>query len=532
MPATLSAHDRRNAITAAALVLAAMLASAGAARANNCATFATWAEGDVKITSAERVEAGVKPPPPVMPTMAPVGGQPAHCKLAGVIEKEIRFELLLPDNWNGGFVMGGGGGFVGTVQNSAQTSMMHGGTALERGYATAGTDTGHQAMGTDASWALDNPEREVNFGHRAVHLTAEASKAIVKRYYGRDAERSYFVGCSRGGGQGMMESQRYPDDFDGIVSGAPAYSWPAMGAAFLQTQQKMYPDPAKLDAPVITNANRALLANAILAECDQLDGVADRLLDDPRRCAFDPAKLPRCAKEEGPECVTEQQLAAIQEIYEGPRVDGKQVHPGFPLGGENDFGGWDMWITGRANALGPGQPDLHFAFGTNMFKYLVYDDAKWDYSKYEFANWDHDTARAAEILNATDTDLGPYAKSGGKLILWNGWSDSAISALGTIAYYDGVLAKDAQARDYARLFLLPGVLHCAGGPGPDRVDWLGAMVDWVEKGKAPDQLIASRADGNGKVMLSRPVCPYPLVAIYDGKGDTSVAESFACGNRP
>ena len=174
-----------------------------------------------------------------------------------------------------------------------------------------------------------------------------------------------------------MESQRYPDDFDGIVGGAPAYNWPGIGAGFLQTQQKIYPDPANLSSPVITNANRALLQKEILAACDQLDGVEDRLVDDPRRCKFDPASLPRCANEQGgDDCVTEAQLAAIQEIYEGPIVDGKRVHAGFPFGGENDFGGWDMWITGRANALGPGQPNLHMAFGTNMFKYIIYDDPK------------------------------------------------------------------------------------------------------------------------------------------------------------
>jgi feruloyl esterase len=502
------------------------------ADANDCPKLGSYDAGGVRVGKAERVEAGAtKPADPQAGPLQSAGKQPAHCRVVGTIEKEIQFELLLPDDWNGRFVMGGGGGFVGSIQNTAQTSMMHGGTALERGYATAGTDTGHVGMGTDASWALDNPERELNFGHRAVHLVAEASKAIVKRYYGRDAERSYFIGCSRGGGQGMMESQRYPDDFDGIVSGAPAYQWPGIGAGFLQTQQKIYPDPAKLDTPVITNANRALLAREIKAKCDALDGVADGVLDDPRRCSFDPASLPRCKGAEGPECLTEPQLAAIQEIYQGPDVGGKNVHPGFPLGGENDFGGWDMWITGRANAVGPGNPNLHYAFGTNMFKYLVYDDAKWDYSKYDFDGFDEDTARAREILNATDPDLSAFDRSGGKLILWQGWSDSAITALGTIQYYDGVLAHDAGARDHARLFMMPGVLHCAGGPGPDRVDWLQAVQDWVEKGTAPDRVLASKVDGSGKVLRTRPLCPYPQVAVWDGKGSTDDAGSFACGER-
>jgi feruloyl esterase len=166
-----------------------------------------------------------------------------------------------------------------------------------------------------------------------------------------------------------------------------------------------------------------------------------------------------------------------------------------------------------------------------MFKYLIYDDAAWDYSKYDFADWDEDTKRAAEILNATDIDLSKFKQSNGKLILWNGWSDSAITALGTIGYYDWMAAKDPAAKDYARLFLLPGVLHCAGGPGPDKVDWLDAISDWVEEGKAPDRLLASKTDGNGRTILTRPLCPYPQVAVWDGKGDTSKAESFACGTR-
>ena len=230
--------------------------------------------------------------------------------------------------------------------------------------------------------------------------------------------------------------------------------------------------------------------------------------------------------------MTEAQLEAIQEVYEGPIVNGKRVHAGFPFGGENDFGGWDTWITGRPNAFGPGQPSLHMAFGTNMFKYIIYDDPKWDYSKYQFANFEQDTARAAEILNATDIDLTKFQESKGKLILWNGWSDSAITALGTIGYYEWMAAKDKEEVDgYARLFLLPGVLHCAGGPGPDKVDWLTAISDWVEKDTAPERLLASRTDGNGKTILTRPLCPYPEVAIYDGKGSPSVAESFACGSR-
>ncbi|MDX1382711.1 MAG: tannase/feruloyl esterase family alpha/beta hydrolase, partial [Thermoanaerobaculia bacterium] len=241
----------------AVAALAVSGAAAGLDPALSCADLDGFTAGSFRITEA--VE-------------KPAQTQPAHCRVDGVIEDEIRFQLLLPDDWNGRFFMGGGGGFVGSVQNLAQ-SPLFGDTALQRGYATAGTDTGHQASGTSASWALDNEERELNFGYRAVHLTAETSKSIIRHYYGRDSEYDYFIGCSRGGGQAMMESQRYPDDFDGIVAGAPAYDWPGIGAQFLQNQQAIYPDAGNLAEPVITRDNQALLERAIGERCDAIDGV-------------------------------------------------------------------------------------------------------------------------------------------------------------------------------------------------------------------------------------------------------------------
>ena len=226
---------------------------------------------------------------------------PAHCRVRGTIDEEIRFELLLPleADWNGRFVMGGGGGFVGSVQNQAM-GLAGRESPLARGFATAGTDTGHQGSGIDATWALDREDREVNFGHRAVHVTAEAAKTIVRLHYGRDIAFSYFLGCSRGGGQGMMAAQRYPDDFDGIVAGAPAFDWPGVGLAFLQTQQALYPDPTDLSAPVVTPEVRRLLEAAILEACDADDGIEDGILTDPRSCDFRPSDLPRCV-EGGPE---------------------------------------------------------------------------------------------------------------------------------------------------------------------------------------------------------------------------------------
>jgi feruloyl esterase len=232
-----------------------------------------------------------------------------HCKVAGVIGPEIQFELRLPDEWNGKFVMGGGGGFVGSVVN---TALPYG--ALQSGYATVGTDTGHQGHPRDASWALNNMERIVNFGHQAVHRTAVTAKALIKEYYGQDIVKSYFIGCSRGGGQALMEAQRYPDDFDGIVAGAPAQYWTdGLGAGTTVINQAMYPDPNDLQQAVIGPEQQELIASAILSRCDRLDGIEDGILNDPRQCDFDVSTL-ICETGETEGCLTQMQLNAVKTM--------------------------------------------------------------------------------------------------------------------------------------------------------------------------------------------------------------------------
>lgn len=459
-------------------------------------------------------------------------GLPPHCRVDGQIDTEINFELLLPDDWNGRFMMGGGGGYVGTVQNSA-LSYGAGPGALERGYATVGTDTGHIGNGVEAGWALDDDERQLNFGHRAVHVTTEAARSIIRHYYGRAEEYSYFVGCSRGGGQGMMASQRYPDDFDGIVAGAPAYHWTAFTAGFVQNQQAVFPDASDLSTPVVTSDNRALTAASILEACDHTDGVRDGVLNDPRTCNFMPDTLLRCEGEvAGSDCVTRDQLAAIKVIYDGPMSNGERIFHGFPFGGENDPGGWDTWIVGSADGPQLEVPNLHYGFGTELYKYFVFDDPDWDYTSYDFSTWAQDVAETAALLDATDTDLGRFRDLGGKIIFWTGWSDPALTALGAIDYYErvetGETAGEVEVREYARLFMLPGVLHCGGGPGPDSVDWLTAIEDWVERATPPGRLLAAKLGETGEPVLTRPVCPYPEVAVYDGSGPTGDAASFRC----
>ncbi|MFT4519318.1 MAG: hypothetical protein ACI9JM_001714 [Halioglobus sp.] len=462
----------------------------------------------------------------------------SHCKIDGVIDTEIHFELLLPDNWNGKFVMGGGGGFVGAIANMA---VFYG--ALQSGYATVGTDTGHAAHSRDASWALDNPQRIENFGHRAVHQTAVVAKALLRSHYGRASARNYFLGCSRGGGQALMEAQRYPADFDGIVAGAPAYNWTiGIGANATQINRAMFPDPEQLDEAVIRPQDQALISAAYLAQCDSLDGIEDGILADPRDCPFDIQTL-LCADSSATQCLTKQQINAMQVIYEGPSNDAGALFPGFPLGGEISEQGMGQWLTGGLKHISvedgetdadghrvPLTPNFSFGFGNGIMKYLIFNDAQWDYSRYDYNQIYPDTREAESILNATDPNLDTFRKGGGKLLMYHGWSDRALSALATIDYYDQVLQHDAAAEQDVKLYLLPGVDHCFGGQGPSLINYLTAIDHWVESGEQPGPLQAQWLQWDFLPSGSRLVCPYPQKSVYSGIGDTREASSFSCSN--
>jgi feruloyl esterase len=439
---------------------------------------------DVTILAVEaKTHDTVKDPSqPWMPTV--IISKP-FCRVLGRVSKEINFELLMPQESNGRFLMSGGGGFVGSIQNGYKDK-------VNEGYATAGTDAGHKG-GTDAKWAYNNMERQLNFGRLAVHRTAVACKAIMQNYYCAAAPtKSYFAGCSRGGGQAMIEAQYYPEDFDGIVVGAPAFGWPAIAAKGIYDSQLNYPDPKSLK-PIVTNDNLKLLQSEVLKQCDQLDGSVDKIIDDPRKCKFDFSKLPVCSDGKGSAtCLTKEQLAAIKAVYSPLVIEGKQVYPGFPFGAEAEIGSWDMWITGTSPYFANTQ-SLEYMFSTNIFKYLVFNDSTWDYSKYDFKNFGAQTSYASSYLDATSTNYSDFKKRNGKIIFYHGWNDPALSAFATIEHYEGVLKADKDAMSYARLFLLPGMLHCEGGPGCDQVDWIALIVDWVEKGKAPDKIVAAKS---------------------------------------
>jgi len=481
------------------LLAAVLLSGVVPADHGDCAQLAQLKLPDIRITEAVAAPAGTG------------AITVAHCRVTGVIGTEIKFALLMPDAWNHKFLMGGGGGFVGNVQNQAQF-------VVNAGYATAGTDTGHTGGITDASWALNNLERQVNFGYLAVHRTAEASKAILRSYYGSPQTRAYFSGCSNGGRQALMEAQRFPDDFDGIVAGAPAADFTGIGAQFIKDVRAQFPDPKNL-TPLLSAETMQSVSAQILDKCDALDGVKDGVMEDPRRCKVDVSTIIG---------LSAAQTAALKTIYAPTHAGSETVFPGQPFGGEGEMAGWPTWISGAPARPGqPVAPSLRFGFGTQLFKYLVFNDPDWDYTKYDLSTWRKDTARTASFLNATTPDLDAFKAKGHKLLLWHGWSDAGLSPLGTVAYYERVQARDPKLDEYVKMFLLPGVLHCAGGAGPDNVDWAAAIDAWVEGGTAPTQVLARKGSG-AAVTRTRPLCAYPQHAVYTGTGSTDQAENFVC----
>jgi len=496
-------------------LLALLLGGQPAAQQSPCAALSTLHLPDVKITEAVAVAANGPAPVPA----SPLGPAPTitvpYCKVNGTVGREIRFTLLLPDQWNRKFMMGGGGGFVEGIDNQSITS-------VNNGYATAGTDTGHQGRTVEAAWALDNIERQLNFGHAAIHRVAEVSKAIIRARYTAAPSRSYFNGCSNGGRQALMEAQRYPDDFDGIVGGAPAYDFTGIAVQFIKDIQAAFPDKESLSKPLFPNDILKSIETQIVAKCDALDGVTDGLMEDPRRCTIDVNALTG---------ITDQQKKALLVIYGEKKLpDGSVAYPPQPVGGEGDAAlGWPLWINGVNPLLQLAYkiPSLRFGFGTHFMKFFVFNDPEWDYLKYDFANYRRDSKLAGSMLNATDPNLDAFKTRGGKLVLYHGWSDAALSALATTKYYEQVQARDKSSMDYARLFMLPGVAHCAGGAGPDRVDWYSVIDDWVDKGKAPERIVASKVV-SGKTTRTRPLCAYPMHAVYKGQGSIDDESNFVC----
>jgi len=501
-----------------------LLSAAPILSAATCESLATLALPHTTIAAAESHAAG------------DFGEQhhlPAFCRVTGSLkpsaDSDIRFEVWLPAaNWNGKFQGVGNGGFAGDLNTGGLAD------ALRHNYASATTDTGHEASGIDARWALRHPEKIIDYGYRGIHETAVTAKLILQKFYGEAPRWSYFNSCSNGGRQALMEAQRFPADYNGIIAGAPANFWTHLlsdGAwNMLATLGKPedYIPASKLPA----------IQAAALAACDTIDHVKDGVIEDPRRCHFDPSVL-LCKGGDSPACLTAPQLTALKKLYAGSvNSRGERIFPGYSPGGEADPAGWLPWITGPA----PEKSAMYY-FGTQYFMNMVFDNPDWQFRTF---NIDRDVPiadeKTARILNANDPDLSGFQKRGGKLILYHGWSDAAIPAQNAINYVDSVATKmgAANIEGFLRLYMVPGMQHCGGGagttsfgeagtPAADRFHDIDAALEaWVEHGQAPSEIIASKLNPSGAVIRTRPLCPYPSVATYKGTGSTDDSANFAC----
>jgi feruloyl esterase len=449
----------------------------------------------------------------------------------------IQFEVWLPTgNWNGKFQGVGNVGLAGTINYAAMA------TALRGGYATASTDTGHTGTAETADWALGHPELVVDYGFRAIHEMTRKAKRVVRAFYGTPPQYAYFNGCSTGGRQALMEVQRFPRDYDGVIAGAPANYLTHLQMGGNWISQALHEDPASF----IPADTIPLIASAVLAACDARDGLIDDLIDDPRRCHFDPAVL-QCGTTSPPHpCLSAPQVRGLRKVYAGARNPrtGRPIFPGYLPGGEV-AANWEGWIFGTTTP----PTNLQHLIQDAIFKFIVFEDPHWDWTTFDF---DGDVRftdqKVGAILNATDPDLWNYKQRGGKIIMYHGWSDPAISAQNSIDYYQRVVAamrcqphcKHGQSRQgdafeatqaFFRLFMVPGMGHCRGGAGPTVFDALTALERWVEKDIAPDQIIAAQVTGD-HVARTRPLCPYPAVARYTGRGSSVEAANFVCRMPP
>jgi feruloyl esterase len=500
-----------------ALRILLALSIATAAFGASCESLAKLALPDTTITLAESVAAGAFTlPPGGLPIPGGVSPKelPAFCRVAASVkptsDSDIRIEVWLPaSGWNGKLQAVGNGGWIGAI---IYQPMM---AALAHGYATAGTDTGHQGGVMDGSFALGHPEKVIDFGYRGVHEMTVKAKAVAAAFYGDGPKYSYWNGCSSGGKQGLKEAQKFPDDFNGIIAGAPANYWTHLTAASVWVGVVTHKDPASFIPP----AKFAVIHKAALEACDALDGVKDGLIDDPRRCHFDPKTI-ECKNGDAADCLTAPQAEAARQIYApatNPRTK-KVVYPGLEPGSEL---GWGLLAGGKEPA----------EIGATHYRNIVYQDPKWDWHSLDL---DKSVARADDLdngtINATDPNLKPFFSHGGKLLMYHGWADPLIASENSINYYESVLAAtggEKKASSSIRLFMAPGMDHCFGGAGPNVFDAMEVIEHWVENGKAPDQIIASHMKG-AMPDRTRPLCPYPQVARYKGSGSIDEAGSFVC----
>jgi len=446
---------------------------------------------------APPLNAGAAPAAPA----APPANITAHCRVVMVLKPTsdslINMEMWLPtQNWNGKFMGVGNGGFAGSIQG-LNTDMPQ---ALRLGYATAGTDTGHQTQGGE--WAIGHPEKMIDFGYRATHEMTLKAKEIVKTFYDQTAKYSYFKGCSTGGRMALMEAQRYPDDYDGIIAGSLANRHIHMWTSGIErsVQLSRHPEGA------ISTEQAALVNNLVSKTCDTLK---EGFLNNPQQCKVNFASLACSAGQEGNTCLTAPQLKTVETYYGGVKNSkGELIFSGQALG----------------NAIGAQRPPANGPGNTFDLVKIAYNDANFDWHNF---NLDRDMKVLDEkigYVDAVNPDMKKYKNSGGKLLITHGWSDTTITPETTIWYYNSVLDKMGKNQsDWMRLFMVPGMAHCGGGPGVNSFDSIGALENWVEKGVAPEQMMGKGANG-----MTRPLCPYPQYAEYKGSGDLKDGANWAC----
>jgi hypothetical protein len=521
----------RHACTAILSMVA--LAAAPAAAATTCESLSGVELADTTITAATTVSTG---------TFTVPGGRggraldhlPTFCQVHGVIKPTrtsmIHFEVWLPtDTWNGRLQVVGNGGLAGTIGYAAMAG------ALRDGFATASTDTGHTSA-EPPTW-LEDHERLVDYSYRGLHLTTMNAKVIVNQFYSQSPKYAYYTGCSTGGKQGLMEAQRYPADFDGILAGDAANFWThQMASEVWNGVVTSSPDTN------LSKAKLQLVQDAAIAACDKLDGAADGLVSDPMHCTFDPGVLECKGESDSADCLTAAQVGAVRKVYSGPvnPRTGQSVYPGLYPGGEM---GWASGVViNRGNTSG--------VSSNTFWSFAMFDNPDWPFRSFDF---DKDLARAdaqlAPVTNATDPNLDEFERLGHKMIYYHGAADPLIPAQNGIDYYDSVVKAQnglQQTQAFYRAFLVPGLYHCSGGPGPIAFgtsgqppkgqedadhDILLALQRWVESGTAPNQVIATRykdGDASKGVEFQRPLCAYPQVAVYKGSGDMNDAANFSC----
>jgi feruloyl esterase len=497
-----------------AVVMAIVLPGHASPAGSSCQSLQKLILESATVTLAELVQAGgfrIAEAAPAAQNAPRFADLPAFCRVAATLkpsaDSDIKIEVWMPaSGWNGKFEAVGNGGWAGTISYPAMAR------ALARGYSTTSTDTGHSTAG--GSFALGHPEKVIDYAYRSEHEMTVKAKAIINAFYGNAPARSYFNGCSTGGRQALTEASRFPHDFDGIVAGAAANPKTRLDTWRIWMALETLKDPATR----IPHEKYPAIHHAVLAACDAIDGLKDGLIDDPTRCHFDPEIL-ACRESDEPGCLTAKQVRSVKTILgpaRSPRT-GADIFPGYQPGTELQWG----------RLIGGPEP---YDTALDQFKYMVFNDPHWDWRTFDV---DRDLAKAEEALRGTLTALDPnisaFVGHGGKLLTYHGWSDQDIAPLASVNFYKSAAKAigDAKAASSLRLFMVPGMGHCGGGEGPNTLDMMVPLEQWVEKGQAPTRVIASHST-NGTVDRTRPLCPYPQVARYAGSGSTDEAQNFTC----